>query len=299
MAPQLASHPARGELIASCAAIGALGGALFGWLFARPLPTWPYWTWEPVATFGVATAISATLLGWVLSRATTTPREAMMRGALSTMAAGAFNGALLVVYSQLFQTRDPLHFGTLGLLVVATLGGAVFAIPFVPAVVSVAISAARVQARRATIAGGSQRRRVVRAAVTSLALAAMFIPLNRLVPWFALLPVDVAVFALVVTVGLVLLDVNAARVLARATRGPDWVPAPRVPDGAAMLDFGIGDELWVRRVNDETYRAAAKVPLAQRGDAFMARAVVRDTLRGHAVAAALCVASLAVLAARR
>jgi hypothetical protein len=276
---------ARRELVIACGLIGAFGGLLLGYVFART-GGFRHWHWNLVVAPTVCTAISATALGAFLAR----PAAAMVvggRAAWASFLAGSFNGVLMVVPVSLFEPHGP---ASAALLLPAALFGAVCALPFAPAIVVVAMTAAYADARVDSIAARSQGRRVVRNALVCAGAAAALIGRRAEDPWFVHLPLYVLGLAVFAVLAFAIVELVAIRALGRLDAG-SWEP---VADGvpiADAVDYGVGFGTRVRRAHDETYRASARVIEARRGDAARAIEVLRETLRGHAVAASACAAA--------
>jgi len=266
---------ARRELVVACTLIGALGGALFGFALVRSGDRS-----HLIASLTVCTALSATLLGWFLARRIDDAIVVGGRAVWASFVAGAFNGVLMIVPVGMFG-----HLGSAGVeaALAAAIFGTICAIPFAPAIIVVAMTAAYADARADSIAARSQGRRVLRNAVVCLASAAGLFGALR-AERAAHVPLFVSATALGVIAIVIALELHALRRL--APRAGSWEPAP---DGIRVdetLDYGVGLELWIRRAHDETYREVAAAIEVHRGDRERARGLIVDSLRGHGLASA-------------
>lgn len=287
---------ARDELVGACALIGALGGALFGFVFARSGTDWQYWQWGLVLTLTVCTTISATLLGLFLARRGGGVSVAGGRAAWASFVAGGFNGVLMALAMTLTK-GSPAHAGLIELTIAAAIFGTVCAIPFAPAIIVATTTAAATDTRPQSIAARSQGRRVLRNAMVCLAAAGVCVTPDRRAPLAAHLPAYVMTIALAAAIGLLVIDA----VVRRALRPDDhaWEPAAEGMTADRTLDYGIGLELLMRRAHDETYRAGVRATELRRGNADRARAIVEGSMRGHAIAAFAVAAALIVTISAR
>jgi hypothetical protein len=279
---------ARRELIAAYAMLGALGGALFGYGLQRPHTY--RGAWDLILALTVCTAISATLLGIVLTRKPLS--DAHVAGSRATALSfvfGALNGVLMVVAMALAKGSPG------GLVIGIALFGAMFggvcALPFIPATVAVAVTAARATGRAGSIAGEAQRRRVLRVAALCLAIASITVPPRASTSLWLHVPLHVTNICLALIVALLFVELAAASTL-RKTTLVGFEPAAFPVDTRAHVDFGLGNEMLIRRAHDETYRADVGVAAVVRGDRAWAIETVNASLRGHAIAAGIATASL-------
>lgn len=278
---------ARRELVVACTLIGALGGALFGYALVRSGERS-----HLIASLTVCTALSATLLGWFLARRTDGATLVGGRAVWASFVAGAFNGVLMIVPVGMF---GHVGAGGLGAIAAAAIFGTICAIPFAPAIIVVAMTAAYADARADSIAARSQGRRVVRNAVVCLASAAALFGVLR-AERAARVPLFVSASALAVLAIAIALELHALRRVAPPSGS--WEPAP---DGVRVdetLDYGVGHDLWIRRAHDETYREPAAALEVHRGDRRRARAVIVASLRGHGLASAGALLALVLNAPR-
>ncbi len=285
---------ARRELIAACGLIGALGGALFGYALQRPHTY--RGSWDLVLALTGCTAISATLLGIALTR--TPLADAHRAGARATalsFAFGALNGVLMVAAMALLKGAP----GTvlIGIALFAAMFGGVCALPFIPAMVAVAVTAARVTARPGSIADAAQRRRILRVAALSLAIASALLPRRGTTSIWLHLPMHVANVALALIVALLFAELAALARLKKSALGPEWEPS--TIDAPPDVDFGLGSERFIRRAHDETYRHELGVSAIVHGDRDRALDAVRTSLRGHSLAGGIAALALAVQCALR
>lgn len=274
-------------LIVACGLLGALGGALFG--FGMERPGTARGSWELVLALAVSTAISATALGAVLARRVTADvHRAGGRATAFSFLFGALNGMLTMA------TMTALHGPPPGLAVAffAAIFGGVCSLPFIPAIVAVTIAAGRVSARRGSVAEGAQLRRIPRVAALCLAIASVVLPPKASISLWLHLPLHVTNIALAVILGLLFAELAAAHSLRKESLGPAWELAARPPNTQPRLDFGLGAEVYVCRAHDATYRDDGGVRDIIIGDRARAIDTVRTSLRGHAIAAAIAVASL-------
>jgi hypothetical protein len=284
---------ARRELIAACALIGGLGGALFGYMLART-GVWSGWHWNLVVALTICTTISATLLGWFLAR----PGDAIAlgaRAAWATFVAGSLNGGLMAIATA-FTERGAHGEQLFLLLCAAAVFGALCAIPFAPAIIITAMTAGYADARQGSIAAQSQGGRVLRNAMVCLAIAAVLITKRTRDPLAVHLPAYVMFVALALFVVLCAIELRARRAL-RPTNDAAWEPAADAPTDERVIDYGVGHGVALLRAHDETYRAAIGVTEVRRGDREAARTIVNASLRGHAIAAAAVAAALAITSA--
>lgn len=275
---------ARKELVIGCALIGAFGGALFGYAITR------VGTWGVVAALTVCTAVSATLLGWFLARRADDALVVGGRATAMSFVAGAFNGVLLVIPMSLVGRHVA---ASLGMALAAAVAGTLAAIPFAPAIIVVAMTAAYADARTDSIAGRSQGRRVVRNALACVAVAGALIGRRAQDPLAAHVPLYVAGGAALLLFAIVALELYALGTLP-AQPSVGWEPAPDGVELDHVVDYGVGVFVTIRRASGDGYRDAPITVDARRGDRANARALLRASLRGHAVASA--VATLATLA---
>lgn len=276
---------ARRDLTLACTVIGAVGGALFGAMFSAPGYRTPLHGWEAILAVAGPTTLTATALGSLLQRRALTAKNLAYEAALFTFAAGAFNGVFILGVVALVEWHLSVDPQLATICVAAMIFGLVAALPFAPAIAAAAHASTQVRARRGSLGEASQRRRLARTVAFSLTLAAVFVPtkhvlLVRLVPSLALLCT------------LVLLAYERSAVRSIAAEG--FVPVLEAADGDAPLDFGVGEQLWARRIRDASYRAAAAAEL-RLGDREWVERTTRESLRGHAMMAGV---ALAVLVAR-
>lgn len=279
---------ARRDLVLACSAIGALGGALFGAMFSAPGYRTPWHGWEPIVAVALPSAVCACWLGSALTKRGL-GRKALpvARDAIAfTFVAGLVNGWLVLALSALVKQVPNLDRDFAMVVVGAAIFGLIAAIPFVPAIAAVTFSASRVHARVGSFAEASQRRRIASTAAVSLAIAALLVPTRH-----HTLAATIALLALVATTTLSIVEALSLRRLRVLSRGGDWERLAEV--AAPTVDLGLGDELWIRRELDETYRTGV-AGLVRRGDALLTETVARDSLRGHAVAAAVSLAAAVV-----
>lgn len=279
---------ARRDLVLACSAIGALGGALFGAMFSAPGYRTPFHGWEPIVGVAVPTAFSAACVGAFLTRrlAGRTPGQAARIAASTCLAAGAFNGLLVLALAALFRgppSGEILSFAAMA----AALLGAAAAVLFVPAIAAIATSFARIQARLGSYAEGSQRRRVASTAAVSLAIAAAIVPTKH-----GPLAAGVATLALATSIVLVITELLSLWRVRALASDSGWERVAETPV-ASTIDLGLGDEVWFRRGLDETYRTSV-AGVARRGDAALTGLVVRNALRAHALAAVVSLAAAVV-----
>jgi hypothetical protein len=281
---------ARREVVASCGLIGALGGALFGYAIMRPHYTYRG-SWDFVLALTVCTAISGTLLGLFLRTERADAHAAGMRATWLSFVFGGLNGALMIL-AMSFLKGAPRGGDAIFIIGFAAIFGGVCSIPFIPAIAAVAVMATKVDGRPNTIVEGAQRRRVLRVALMSLAIAAAFVPRSERVPFHLHLPMVVIGVAVVSTVILIVIDLFALDALRGSSIDGDLEPASRevVPD----IDFGVGGERLMVRAYDSTYRADVVPSVVVYGSRAEALARVEKTLRGHAIALGVTVAALAL-----
>ena len=269
---------ARKELIAACALIGALGGALFGATVAPPHHSYRG-SWEAVIGFALCTALSATLLGFVLARRPAPDTfDAVTRAVGFSFVFGALNAALMVASMSILHGR-PSGGAVFMVIAIAAVVGAICAVPFIPAIIAVAVTAHDATARGDSIAEHAQRRRVLRVAAMSLALAGLVVPVSR-IPIRFRVPAYVTGLALLILATLLAIELAAWRSLRHANQ--------------TSIDYGVGDELIVTRAYDETYRCDAVVASVVKGSRETARAIAGHSLRGHAIALAIALSALAI-----
>ncbi len=273
---------ARRELVIACALIGAFGGAMFGFVFARNGSGWQHWQWGVVVALTASTAISATLLGVFLARGGDAPAIASGRAAWASFVAGSFNGVLMV-FAMAVQRDVSSHENLLGLLFGAAIVGVFCAIPFAPALIVVTATAASSDARARSVAARAQGRSVIRNAMLCLAVAAAFIVPNPRAPLAVHVPAYVMALAIAAAIVLFAIDLAVYRAL-RLDDGP-WEPAPHDISAERTIDYGLGFDLVMRRAHDETYRERVRAIELRRGSVDRARAVVASAMRGHAIAA--------------
>lgn len=288
---------ARRQLLAAYALIGALGGALFGYGFARPLHTYRE-SWEFVLALAACTALSATLLGLCVTRTPTD--DAHVAGSRATAWSfffGAFNGVLLVVVTSVAKGSPGGLF--IGIALGAAIVGGVCSLPFIPAMVAVAVTAARATGRMGSIAGDAQRRRVLRVAALCLAIASIVLPPRPSTSLWLHVPLHVTNIALAIIVALLFVELAAAASLRKSALGPEWEPSEAKTDAPTELDFGLGNDVFIQRAHDETYRRDLAVRAVIRGDRARAIDTVRTSLRGHVIAAGIAAASLVAQLALR
>lgn len=281
---------ARRELVAACGLIGALGGALFGYGLARPLHSYRG-SWDMVLALTICTAISGTLLGLSLGRRPfSDAHQAGARATAHSFLFGGVNGALMVVAMAFFKGSIP-GVETVMVLFFAAMFGGVCSIPFIPAMAAVAVAASRVDARPGSIAEAAQRRRIVRVAALCLSVAAIVLPARHGLPIWKHLPIHVTNLALAGIVALVAVELAVLASLRRRKFGPEWVTGVS-NDAPPSIDFGVGTEVLIRRASDETYRTDAIAAEVVRGDRERAMGIVKGSLRGHLIAAAVAALSL-------
>jgi len=264
------------RVIGAYAAIGAFGGALFGYAVARSHSKWTYWQWEAVFVLSACTLISATLLGALVDRRGRGGHAKLVVG-WATFAAGAFNGALVLVAEALMH--GDLRAPKLEMVIVALVAGAVAAIPFFPATLAVAAVADAVTGRADSLAESSQARGTYRAVAISASVATMLMPAHADHSLLVHVPLWIAGAAALSLVLLLALERRTSSRIALARPTARWerhdvVPTLAIETGLAQLvDHGVGDEVWAHTRNDSTYRAPAGPIAVIRGDPNAARVI--------------------------
>lgn len=267
---------ARRDLIVACGLIGALGGGLFGYAIGRPYNAYRH-SWDFVLALSLCTALSASLLGHFLAKVKGDAHAAGMRATWLSFVFGAFNGVLMT-FATSFLHGAPNATEILFVIFIAAIFGGVCAIPFIPAIVAVAISAARVNARKDSVAEAAQRRKILRTAALALALASALIPESR-VPLHFHLPLHVTNVAIAIIVALIVSEVSLLRALREA--------APQ-----RSMDYGLGGETVTLADADETYRKPVTVHAVIHGDRARALETARVAMRGHLIAVGVAALSM-------
>jgi len=279
------------DLVIACSVIGALGGAMFGSLFSTPGYRTPWHGWESVFAIGIPTTVSATLLGLALANRALgrTAWTAVGQAIAFSFVAGGLNGVLVLATMAVAKGSPSLDLRVLAIASAACGFGMLCAIPFVPAIAAATVSAARVHARTGSMAEASQRRRIARTVAVSLAIAAALVPARH-----GPVSMTIAVSAFFVTLLLTAVDAFALGRVRALVTSCGWERAESEPEAATIVDFGIGSEIWFRRREDETYRSTSTARELRRGDPLLMRSVATDSLRGHAIAAAVAFAAVIV-----
>jgi hypothetical protein len=265
---------AAAQLALPCAAIGLVGGALTGSMANKD---------EITTAFALVTMLSAGILGAYLThRRRIDGTLTTTRVFVGTFVAGIANGALLLV---------PFVFPVGSCA--GAIAGALFSLPFFPALLMVARWGDAVgQAQTGSIVDAAHRRGPIAAAALSIAIAAALATFarwhdqGRPLLWICALA---ATGALVIVVAL---DALARAVARRA--------ACTLHEGRPLhLELGVGDDVLVEgRPEGVPYRAAPSSIRVCGGDPATAHDRLRGPLLRHAIALAIVVLTLALHVSR-
>lgn len=209
------------------------------------------------------------------------------RHIVAVILAGAASGAAIAAVCDAYNSPA-----------IGALGGALFALAFIPVCAAVILAARRAQrARLGSIVAGSDRRAVWGILVTALAIATLQVALNWPAasagdipsPWPAL---GILAMAAIILLAILLADVGALR-RARQALVPGL--APRDPEEAAhddsaasRVDLGLGDAVAARLSRSASaYRGRDRTLALVRGDPAQALLALRKAIRRGVVGLAV------------